>query len=60
MLERLERSWDETQRDAVDALHPRGFAGAKDIARAAVFRAAATGCWITGTVLVVDGGYPAK
>lgn len=60
MLERLERSWDDAQRDAVEALHPLGFGEAEDIAHAAAFLAAATGRWITGTVLVVDGGYLAK
>lgn len=60
MLERLERTWDPSQRDAVEALHPLGFGEAQDIAHAAAFLAAATGRWITGTVLVVDGGYLAK
>ena len=60
MLERLERTWDASQRDAVEALHPLGFGEAQDIAHAAAFLAAATGRWITGTVLVVDGGYLAK
>lgn len=60
MLERLERSWDAAQRNAVEALHPLGFGEAQDIAHAAAFLAADTGRWITGTVLVVDGGYLAK
>lgn len=60
MLDRLERTWDVSQRDAVEALHPLGFGKAEDIAYAAAFLAAATGRWITGTVLVVDGGYLAK
>lgn len=60
MLERLERGWDAAQRDAVAALHPLGLGEPQDIAHAAAFLAAATGRWITGTVLVVDGGYLAK
>ena len=60
MLERLERTWDAAQRDAVESLHPLGFGEAKDIAHAAAFLAASTGRWITGTVLVVDGGYLAR
>jgi NAD(P)-dependent dehydrogenase (short-subunit alcohol dehydrogenase family) len=60
MLERLERSWDAGQREAVEALHPLGFGEALDIAHAAAFLTATTGRWITGTVLVVDGGYLAK
>lgn len=60
MLERLERDWDASQRDAVEALHPLGFGEPQDIAHAAAFLVAATGRWITGSVLVVDGGYLAK
>lgn len=60
MLERLEQTWDEGQRAAVEALHPLGFGEPQDIAHAAAFLAAATGRWITGSVLVVDGGYLAQ
>jgi NAD(P)-dependent dehydrogenase (short-subunit alcohol dehydrogenase family) len=60
MLERLEQSWDTAQHDAVKALHPLGFGEPTDIAHAAAFLAAPTGRWITGTVLVVDGGYLAR
>lgn len=60
MLARLERGWDAGQRDAVEALHPLGFGEPQDIAHAAAFLVAATGRWITGSVLVVDGGYLAK
>lgn len=60
MLERLERTWEPSQRDAVESLHPLGFGEAKDIANAAAFLVASTGRWITGTVLVVDGGYLAR
>ena len=60
MLDRLQQSWDESQRDAVEALHPLGFGQPEDIAHAAAFLSADTGRWITGTVLVVDGGYLAR
>jgi len=60
MLERMEQNWDVAQRAAVEALHPLGFGEAQDIAHAAAFLAAPTGRWITGTVLVVDGGYLAR
>jgi NAD(P)-dependent dehydrogenase (short-subunit alcohol dehydrogenase family) len=60
MLDRLERTWDAGQREAIEALHPLGFGEAQDIAHAAAFLTAATGRWITGTVLVIDGGYLAK
>ena len=60
MLDRLQQTWDEAQRIAVEALHPLGFGRPEDIANAAAFLAADTGRWITGTVLVVDGGYLAR
>lgn len=60
MLDRLQQSWDASQLDAVEALHPLGFGRPEDIAHAAAFLAAETGRWITGTVLVVDGGYLAR
>jgi NAD(P)-dependent dehydrogenase (short-subunit alcohol dehydrogenase family) len=57
LLERTERLWDPAQKQAVEALHPLGFGEAEDVANAVAFLAADTGRWITGTVLVVDGGY---
>lgn len=60
MLDRLQQTWDESQRDAVEALHPLGFGQPEDVAHAAAFLVADTGRWITGTVLVVDGGYLAR
>lgn len=60
MFERVERLWDEAQRAAVEAQHPLGFGAPNDIANAAAFLCADTGRWITGTVIVVDGGYLAQ
>lgn len=57
LLERIERLWEPGQRESVEAQHPLGFGEPEDIANAVVFLAADTGRWITGTVLVVDGGY---
>ncbi|MCZ8062122.1 SDR family NAD(P)-dependent oxidoreductase [Silanimonas sp.] len=57
LLERTERLWEPGQRESVEAQHPLGFGEPEDIANAVVFLAADTGRWITGTVLVVDGGY---
>ncbi len=57
LLERTSRLWDEDQRSAVEALHPLGFGLPEDIANAAAYLCCDTGRWITGTVLVVDGGY---
>ena len=60
LFDRTERLWDDAQRHSVLADHPLGIGEPEDIANAAAFLAADTGRWITGTVLVVDGGYLAK
>jgi NAD(P)-dependent dehydrogenase (short-subunit alcohol dehydrogenase family) len=43
----------------VEKMHPLGFGLPEDVANAVAFLVAATGRWITGTTLVVDGGYTA-
>lgn len=55
-----QRNWPASQRAEVELLHPLGFGEPEDIANAAAFLVAQTGRWITGTVLVVDGGYLAR
>jgi NAD(P)-dependent dehydrogenase (short-subunit alcohol dehydrogenase family) len=48
-------------RKAVDALHPLGHMGEPDdIAWAAVYLASDESKFVTGTELVVDGGYTAR
>ena len=48
-------------RKAVDALHPLGHMGEPDdIAWAAVYLASDEAKFVTGTELVVDGGYTAR
>jgi NAD(P)-dependent dehydrogenase (short-subunit alcohol dehydrogenase family) len=44
---------------ALEALHLLGFGSARDVSYAIAFLLAETARWITGTVLVVDGGYTA-
>jgi len=45
--------------NAVEAMHPLGVGRPEDVAAAVAFLLAPTGRWITGTTLVVDGGYTA-
>ena len=45
---------------AVEAMHPLGVGTPEDVAGAAAFLIAPTGRWITGTTLVMDGGYTAS
>jgi NAD(P)-dependent dehydrogenase (short-subunit alcohol dehydrogenase family) len=48
------------QYDRIVALHPLGLGQPIDVANAVAFLLADTGRWITGTTLVVDGGYTAQ
>jgi NAD(P)-dependent dehydrogenase (short-subunit alcohol dehydrogenase family) len=45
---------------AIEARHPMGVGTPLDIAHAVAFLLADTGRWITGTTLIVDGGYTAQ
>lgn len=45
---------------AIERDHPLGFGEPVDVANAAVFLLSPASRWITGTVLVVDGGYTAR
>lgn len=60
LFEETEKLWDEAAKKAVEDLHPLGFGEPEDVANAVAFLAADTGRWITGSVLVVDGGYLAR
>lgn len=55
-----EKLWDAEQKQAVEDQHPLGFGEPEDIANAVVFLLADSGRWITGSTLVVDGGYLAR
>ena len=44
----------------IEAMHPLGLGEASDIANAIAFLLADTGRWITGSTLVIDGGYTAR
>lgn len=59
MFDRVSSSWDSEQRAAVESEHPLGFGEPEDVASAIAFLIADTGRWITGTNLIVDGGYTA-
>lgn len=44
----------------IEKLHPLGFGEPKDVAQSIVFLLSSASQWITGTNLVVDGGYTAQ
>ncbi|SRR6266536_520655 len=60
MFDRISAPWAAEQRARVEADHLLGFGEPADVAGAIAFLLADTGRWITGSVLVVDGGYTAR
>ena len=60
MSAKMEQQMTAEQFAAVQAAHPLGLGSPQDVANAVAFLLAETGRWITGTTLVVDGGYTAK
>ncbi|MCP4049317.1 MAG: SDR family oxidoreductase [bacterium] len=50
----------ESSKDMIENMHPLGFGKADDVANSSVFLLSDMSRWITGTNLVVDGGYSAK
>jgi 3-oxoacyl-[acyl-carrier protein] reductase len=59
MSEKLFAKMTEEQIKAVQAMHPLGLGKPRDVANAVAFLMADTSRWITGSTLVVDGGYSA-
>jgi NAD(P)-dependent dehydrogenase (short-subunit alcohol dehydrogenase family) len=59
MAETLQDALTDEQFEAIKAMHPLGIGTPLDVAYAIAFLLADTGRWITGTTLVVDGGYTA-
>ena len=55
-----EMTQTQEQHEAMERMHPLGFGRPRDVAHAVAFLLADTGRWITGTTLVVDGGYSAS
>lgn len=59
MFETMSSHWSDRQLATVEGMHPLGFGQPDDVAHATAFLLSEASQWITGTVLVVDGGYTA-
>ncbi len=59
MARRVRETLTPEQFEAIQRRHPLGIGSPVDVAGAVAFLLAETGKWITGTTLVVDGGYVA-
>jgi NAD(P)-dependent dehydrogenase (short-subunit alcohol dehydrogenase family) len=57
MAERNQTQLLPEQMQAIRAMHPLGIGRSEDVANAIAFLLADTSRWITGSALVVDGGY---
>ena len=51
---------DEEARQRIAELHPLGIGKTEDVAKACIFLLSDAARWVTGTNLVVDGGYTAR
>jgi NAD(P)-dependent dehydrogenase (short-subunit alcohol dehydrogenase family) len=60
MLDEVRELLSPDQWQALEMAHPLGFGTARDVAHAVAFLVAETARWITGSTLVVDGGYSAQ
>jgi NAD(P)-dependent dehydrogenase (short-subunit alcohol dehydrogenase family) len=60
MLRQAEATLAEEHLARIQEQHPLGFGEPRDVAHAIAFLLADTGRWITGSTLVVDGGYTAQ
>lgn len=59
MTEKMLELLTPEQIKQIEIMHPLGIGRPRDVANAIAFLIADTGRWITGTTLVVDGGYTA-
>lgn len=60
MAENAEQVLTREQYESIEAQHPLGTGTPRDVAYAIAYLLAETGRWVTGTTLVIDGGYTAQ
>lgn len=60
MTKRIEGCLTPEQFQAIEAQHPLGFGCPNDIACGVAYLMSDMACWVTGSTLVIDGGYTAQ
>ena len=60
MTQRIFASLGSKQMERIRKMHPLGFGTAEDVAAGIAYLASDEARWVTGTVLVIDGGYTAS
>lgn len=60
MADGVNKMFDQTYEDRIEAMHPLGWGSAEDIANAIAFLLSDASKWTTGAVFNVDGGYTAQ
>jgi NAD(P)-dependent dehydrogenase (short-subunit alcohol dehydrogenase family) len=60
MTKKLFDNIPEDSKHEIIKMHPMGFGKPEDVANACLFLLSDASCWITGSNLIVDGGYSAR
>lgn len=60
MVEKIHENLEPEEIQSIKDKHPLGFGEPKDIANTAIFLLSSASKWITGTNIIVDGGYSAS
>jgi len=60
MSEKIHANVGSSGWETIGAAHPLGIGAAADVANAALYLLSPASSWVTGTALVVDGGYTAR
>jgi len=60
MTDQMFANLPETSRQEIVAMHPLGLGHTTDVASMSAFLISAAGKWITGSNIVIDGGYSAR
>ncbi len=60
MTNRMLDDFSDENKKIKQSMHPLGYGQTKDVANACVYLLSEAASWVTGTNLIVDGGYSAK